>query len=88
MKTPALEEPLTGAVYLAAPVCDPCTPQDASDGRMIRLFLQFVSEGEGGIVVKLEGTGAINQQTGQLTFDVRRYPAVAVQRLQTDVDGG
>ncbi len=32
-------------------------PAGRSDGRMVRLFLQFVGEGEGGIVVKLEGTG-------------------------------
>ena len=27
VKTPALEEQLTGAVYLGAPLCDPCTPR-------------------------------------------------------------
>ncbi len=51
-KTPALEEALTGEIFLASPLCDPCTPADAADGRMVRLFLQLVGEGESGIVVK------------------------------------
>ncbi len=88
VKTPALEEPLTGAVYLAAPLCDPCTPGDASGGKMIRLFLQFVSEGEGGIVVKLEGTGQINQQTGQLTFTFNETPQLPFSEFKLTLTGG
>jgi len=88
VKTPALEEPLTGAVYLAAPLCDPCTPQDASEGKMIRLFMQFVSEGEGGIVVKLEGTGQINQQTGQLTFTFNETPQLPFSEFKLTLTGG
>ena len=76
VKTPALEEQLTGDVYLGAPECTGpsgvCTPEDAADGKMVHLYVQFVGEGEDGIVVKLEGTGQINQQTGQITTDVRR----------------
>ncbi len=41
---------------------------------MIRLFLQFQSKGEGGIVVKLEGAGQIDQQTGQLTSTFDETP--------------
>ncbi len=88
VKTSALEEPLTGAVYLGSPLCDPCTPQDASDGRMVRLFLQFESEGEGGIVVKLEGTGQINQQTGQLTVTFDETPQLPFSELQLTLTGG
>jgi hypothetical protein len=88
VKTPALEEPLTGEVYLGSPLCDPCTPQDASDGRMIRLLLQFVSEGEGGIVVKLEGTGQINQQTGQLTFTFNDTPQLPFSEFKLTLTGG
>ena len=51
---------------------------------MVRLFVQVVGEGESGIVVKLEGHASLNQQTGQLTVDVRQQPAIAVQRLETD----
>ena len=55
---------------------------------MIRLFLQFVSEGEGGIVVKLEGTGAINQQTGQLTFTFDDTPQLPFSDFKLTLTGG
>ena len=61
VKSPALEEALEGQVYLEEPECNPCSPQDAEDGQMVRLFVQLVSEGEGGIVVKLEGRAMIDQ---------------------------
>ena len=88
IKTPALEEQLTGDVYLATPECDPCSPQDALDGKMIRLFVQVVGEGESGIVVKQEGTGQINQQTGQLTFTFNDQPQAPFSELQLTIQGG
>ncbi len=92
VKSPDLEEQLTGEVYLGAPECTGtggvCTPQDASDGKMIRLFLQFVGEGEDGIVVKLEGMGSINQQTGQLTFTFNETPQLPFSELQLTLAGG
>jgi hypothetical protein len=88
IKTPALEEPLTGEVYLAAPLCDPCTPQDAQDGRMVRLFVQVVGEGESGIVVKLEGTGQINQQTGQITTTFTENPQLPFSEFKLTLQGG
>jgi len=91
-KTPALEEALTGEVYLAAPECTgangACTPQDAADGHMIRLFLQLVSEGESGIVIKQELTGQINQQTGQLTVVDNEVPQVPFSDLKLTLQGG
>jgi hypothetical protein len=91
-KTPALEEALTGEVYLAAPQCTgvegTCTPADAQDGRMIRLFLQLVGEGESGIVVKQELTGQINQQTGQLTVTDAEVPEVPFSDLKLTLAGG
>jgi hypothetical protein len=88
IKTPALEESLTGDVYLAAPLCNPCTPQDAADGQMIRLFVQVVGEGEDGIVVKLEGTGVVNQQTGQLTTTFENTPQLPFSEFQLTLQGG
>jgi hypothetical protein len=91
IKTPALEERLTGEVYLAAPECGVggiCTPQDASDGRMIRLFVQVVGEGESGVVVKLEGTGQINQQTGQISTTFNENPQLPFSDLQLTLQGG
>jgi hypothetical protein len=88
IQTPALEERLQGAVYLATPECDPCTPRDAADGKMVRLFVQVVGEGESGIVVKLEGTGRINQQTGQLTTTFDDNPQLPFSEFQLILQGG
>jgi hypothetical protein len=92
VKTPALEERLTGQVYLGAPECTGasgvCTPQDAADGRMIHLYAQFFSEGEDGIVVKLEGIGEINQQTGQITTTFNETPQLPFSEFQLTLQGG
>jgi hypothetical protein len=88
IKTPALEERLNGEVFLASPECNPCTPADAQGGRMIRLFVQVVSEGEDGIIVKLEGTGQVNQQTGQLTTTFNETPQLPFSEFQLKLQGG
>jgi len=88
IETPALEKPLTGDVYLASPLCNPCTPEDAADGKMIRLFVQVVGKGEDGIIVKLEGTGQINQQTGQITTTFANTPQLPFSEFQLKLQGG
>jgi hypothetical protein len=88
IRTPALELPLQGQVYLAGPSCAPCTPRDAQDGRMVRLFLQVVGEGESGIVVKLEGTAQVNQQTGQITATFDNNPQLPFSDLKLTLGGG
>ncbi len=86
--TPALPLPLTGDVYLASPECDPCTPEDAAGGRLARLFLQVVGEGSSGVVVKVEGTGSVDQQTGQLTFTFDENPQLPFSDLKLVLGGG
>ena len=92
IKTPALEERLNGEVFLAAPECgggrDICSPADAQGGRMIRLFVQVVGEGEDGVIVKLEGTGQINQQTGQITTTFNDTPQLPFSEFQLKLQGG
>jgi hypothetical protein len=88
IKTPALEEPLTGQVYLAEPQCGVCTPEDAQDGRMVRLFVQVVGEGESGIVVKLEGRGEIDQQTGRITTVFENNPQLPFSEFKLSLGGG
>jgi hypothetical protein len=88
IKTPALEERLNGEVYLAEPECEPCSPQDAADGKMVRLFVQVVGEGEDGVVVKLEGTGQINQQTGQITTTFENTPQLPFSNFELTLQGG
>jgi hypothetical protein len=88
VKTPALEERLEGEVFLGAPECEPCSPQDAADGKMVRLFLQLVGEGEDGITVKLAGTGQVNQQTGQITTTFDETPQLPFSELKLTLQGG
>ncbi|MHB1538062.1 MAG: hypothetical protein ACYCUM_04455 [Solirubrobacteraceae bacterium] len=88
IRTPALEETLEGEVYLAQPECDPCTSEDAADGRMVRLFLNVVGRGEAGIVVKLEGHGQVNQQTGQITTIFENDPQLPFSELKLKLTGG
>jgi hypothetical protein len=88
VKTPALPLPLHGELYLAEPRCGPCTPEDATHGRMIRLFVQVIGEGESPIVVKLEGTASIDQQTGQITTTFADNPQLPFGELRLNLNGG
>ncbi len=86
--TPALPQPLTGDVYLASPECRPCSPTDAEDGKMVRLFVQVVGEGESGIVVKLEGKASIDQSTGQITATFDNNPQLPFSEFKLVLGGG
>jgi hypothetical protein len=83
--TPLLSQPLTGYVFLGEPECDPCTNQDAADGKMFRLLLQV--EGSG-IVQKVEGTVTANTTTGQLTAHFPENPQAPFSDLQLQFKGG
>jgi hypothetical protein len=88
VKTPDLEEELPGTVFLGAPECDPCSPQDAAEGRLVRLFVQVHGRGEDGILVKLEGTGRVNQVSGQLTATFNEDPQVPFSEFELVLTGG
>jgi hypothetical protein len=86
--TPSLPEAFSGAVYLATPGCGPCTPEDAQDGKMVRLFVEAQAEGESGIIVKLEGKASINQQTGQIAATFDENPQLPFSDLKLTLGGG
>ncbi len=90
--TPALPFPLKGQVYVGEPKCGPCTPEDAAGGKMVRLYLQVVSNGEGegesGVVVKLEGQGLIDQASGQITTTFEEDPPLPFSELKVTLNGG
>ncbi len=88
IKTPALPLPLQGQMFLAEPECNPCSPRDAQSGRMVRLFVQVIGEGESGIVVKLEGHGYINQATGQITTIFDNNPQLPFSEVKLKLGGG
>jgi hypothetical protein len=85
IKTPLLPAPLEGQVYLGKPNCAPCSPLDASQGRLIRLFI--VAEGQG-VTVKLRGSASINPGTGQLTTTFAENPQLPFEDLELTLNGG
>ena len=86
--TPDLPLPLKGEVFLGAPLCDPCSPADAQEGRMVRLYLQAIGEGSDGITVKLAGSGSIDPQTGRLTTTFAENPQLPFERVKLELQGG
>jgi hypothetical protein len=86
--SPLIANPLDGEVFLARPNCEPCTPEDAQDGQMARLLLQAQGEGSDGVLVKVEGSLSINQQTGQLTATFDETPQLPFNELKLTLGGG
>jgi hypothetical protein len=86
--SPDIAEPLGGVVYLGEPECNPCSPQDAQDGTMVKLLLQAKGEGEGGVLVKTVGHLSVNQQTGQLTASFEDQPQLPFSELKLTFAGG
>ncbi len=94
--TPDLPEPVKGHVYLAHPLCggqgeEPCTDQDALDGRLYQLYLEFGGAGplaDTGINVKAHGYVEANPATGQLTTVVDDNPQVPISEVKIRLNGG
>jgi hypothetical protein len=85
--TPVLGEPLEGQVFLGTPNCGPCTPADAQDGRMVRLFMQLRAPNSG-IVLKVPGTTAVDPVTGALVTSFPESPQQPLGDLTLTLKGG
>ncbi len=73
-RTPVLEQPLTGHVYVAQPGCggeSHCTEADAADGNLFSIYLEL--EGSG-VVIKQHGIVSADPSTGQLTASFKNVP--------------
>lgn len=88
ISSPLIAKPLDGQVYLAKPECEPCTPQDAEDGQMVKLLLQARGEGSDGLIVKVVGSLSIDQLTGQLTATFDNTPQLPFDELKLSMGGG
>jgi hypothetical protein len=88
IESPDIKEAFGGDVYLAEPECNPCSPQDAEDGKMVKLLLQAKGKGEAGILVKTSGWLSVNQQTGQLTATFENEPQLPFTHLELKLAGG
>ncbi|MFY9580988.1 MAG: hypothetical protein WAQ33_16880 [Gaiellaceae bacterium] len=78
IETPALDEPLAGAVYLA-------TPHDNPSRTLLGLYL--VAKGPG-VVVKLAGRVDADPQTGQLRTTFEDNPQLPFSNLHLELKGG
>jgi hypothetical protein len=87
VKSPLLEAPLEGRVFVGEPECSPCSAGDAEDGRVFRLFLE-VEDPTAGVIVKLAGSVAASATTGQLTATFRENPQLPFEDLKLRLDGG
>ncbi len=83
--TPLLAIPLEGEVFVGAPKCSPCSPSDARDGQMLRIFLQAHGSG---VNIKLAGEVSVNQATGQLTTTFKNNPQFPVEDINLTLNGG
>ncbi|HST55867.1 MAG TPA: hypothetical protein VLJ42_08220 [Solirubrobacteraceae bacterium] len=86
--TPLLADHLHGQVFLGAPRCGaptPCGQADASNGNLLRLFLEL--EGQG-IVAKVPGIVTADPTTGRLTAIFERNPQLPFSELLLRFKGG
>jgi hypothetical protein len=80
IKTPDLENELTGGAYLASQNTNPF-------GSPLVLYL-FAEDPVSGVKVKLAGNIAIDQSTGQLTSTFENTPPVPFEHLTVNLFGG
>jgi hypothetical protein len=78
IKTPLLDEPVTGSVYLA-------TPHDNPSGSLIGLYLVGKAAGA---IVKIPGSVALDPSTGQITATFDNNPQVPFTNLHLQFQGG
>ena len=82
VKTPLLDEELTGQVVLGQP-----KSTNPASGEMFRLFL-VVRNVERGLIAKIYGSTVADPETGQLTTTFLNNPELPFDALQLDVTGG
>jgi hypothetical protein len=85
VKTPLLEQPLTGQIYVAKPSCNPCTEADAVSGKLYGIYLEAAGSG---VIVKLHGEVSANPKTGQLTATFNENPQFPFEQFRLRFDGG
>jgi uncharacterized repeat protein (TIGR01451 family) len=91
--TPLLHEELQGHLYLAEPGCgsaahpDGCTPEDAANGTLYRLYLELEAP-ERGVIIKQAGKAFVSPSTGRITTVFEGTPQFPVSNLVIETSGG
>ena len=87
LRTPLLDHPLQGSVYLGTPECSPCSDADAQAGRLLKLYIE-VDDPTSGVVIKLPGSVSADPATGQLTASFKENPELPFEELALDFKSG
>ena len=77
VKTPLLEEPLKGAVYLAQ--------QETFAESLIGLYVVVAGDG---VQIKLGGKATLDPNTGQITIELEQIPQLPVGEINLSLYGG
>jgi hypothetical protein len=90
LKTPLLEAPLRGHVYVAQPACGgseqpQCTEQSAANGELYGLYLEISGSG---VIMKLHGEISVDPHTGVLTILFANNPQLPFEDLKIELKGG
>jgi hypothetical protein len=80
VRTPLLDHPLPGSVYVA-------TPHDNPFDSLLAIYL-VVDDPESGVVIKLPGQVAADPQSGQLTATFDENPQLPFEDFRLDFFGG
>jgi hypothetical protein len=88
LRTPLIDHPLEGSLYLGTPECAPCSNADAKSGKLLRLYIE-INDPKTGVVVKLPGTVATDTESGgQLTATFTENPQLPFEELELHVKSG
>jgi hypothetical protein len=90
LKTPLLEKPLLGHLFVATPSCGgvgqpACTSASAQNGELFGLYLELAGSG---VIVKLRGAVDADPSSGQLTVDFKDAPQLPFEELRLTIYGG
>jgi hypothetical protein len=86
IRTPLLEEELTGAVYLATPA--PLAEAGQNPFNSLLALYIVAEDPRAGILVKLAGETQLDPQTGRVTSTFTNTPQVPFEQLSLELFGG
>ena len=87
LQTALIDHQLEGSVYLGTPECSPCGNADATEGRLLKLYIE-IDDPSTGVVVKLPGSVSADPGSGQLTATFRNNPQLPFEDLELHFRSG
>jgi hypothetical protein len=87
VRTPLLEKPLPGSIYLAKPYENPFGDAEDPGGSLLAVYI-VVDDHERGVLIKLAGHVEANAQTGRLTVTLQGNPQLPIEDFALSFFGG